>query len=223
MYGGSILKKLILPLALTASLLIPSVAFGAGTYKVVSGDTVWKVAVKNQVGITELISANPQVKNINMIYPGQSLNIPSNNYQSIEQQVVNLVNTERAKAGLKPLVSDWELARVARFKSEDMRDNRYFAHNSPIYGTPFQMMKSFGIHYRAAGENIAAGQTTAESVMQAWMNSAGHKKNILDPNFTHIGVGICKRRFIRSLLDTAIYEQVSIKLTTFIDFANTVI
>ena len=192
MYGGSILKKLILPIALTASLLLPSVAFGAGTYKVVSGDTLWKVAVKNQVGITELISANPQVKNINMIYPGQSLNIPSNHYQSIEQQVVNLVNAERAKAGLKPLKSDWELARVARFKSEDMRDNRYFDHNSPIYGTPFQMMKSFGINYRSAGENIAAGQTTAESVMQAWMNSPGHKKNILSPNFTHIGVGYAK-------------------------------
>ena len=186
------MKKLILPIALTASLLLPSVAFGAGTYKVVSGDTLWKVAVKNQVGITELISANPQVKNINMIYPGQSLNIPSNHYQSIEQQVVNLVNAERAKAGLKPLKSDWELARVARFKSEDMRDNRYFDHNSPIYGTPFQMMKSFGINYRSAGENIAAGQTTAESVMKAWMNSPGHKKNILSPNFTHIGVGYAK-------------------------------
>ena len=192
MYGGSILKKLILPIALTASLLLPSVAFGAGTYKVVSGDTLWKVAVKNQVGITELISANSQVKNINMIYPGQSLNIPSNHYQSIEQQVVNLVNAERAKAGLKPLKADWELARVARFKSEDMRDNRYFDHNSPIYGTPFQMMKSFGINYRSAGENIAAGQTTAESVMKAWMNSPGHKKNILSPSFTHIGVGYAK-------------------------------
>jgi uncharacterized YkwD family protein/spore coat assembly protein SafA len=186
------LKKFILPIALTASLLLPSVAFGAGTYKVVSGDTLWKVAVKNQVGITELISANSQVKNINMIYPGQSLNIPSNHYQSIEQQVVNLVNAERAKAGLKPLKADWELARVARFKSEDMRDNRYFDHNSPIYGTPFQMMKSFGINYRSAGENIAAGQTTAESVMQAWMNSPGHKKNILSPTFTHIGVGYAK-------------------------------
>ena len=192
MYGGSILKKLILPIALTASLLLPSVAFGAGTYKVVNGDTLWKVAVKNQVGITELISANSQVKNINMIYPGQSLNIPSNHYQSIEQQVVNLVNAERAKAGLKPLKADWELARVARFKSEDMRDNRYFDHNSPIYGTPFQMMKSFGINYRSAGENIAAGQTTAESVMKAWMNSPGHKKNILSPSFTHIGVGYAK-------------------------------
>ena len=192
MYGGSILKKLILPIALTASLLLPSVAFGAGTYKVVNGDTLWKVAVKNQVGITELISANSQVKNINMIYPGQSLNIPSNHYQSIEQQVVNLVNAERAKAGLKPLKADWELARVARFKSEDMRDNRYFDHNSPIYGTPFQMMKSFGINYRSAGENIAAGQTTAESVMKSWMNSPGHKKNILSPNFTHIGVGYAK-------------------------------
>ena len=186
------MKKFILPIALTASLLLPSVAFGAGTYKVVSGDTLWKVAVKNQVGITELISANSQVKNINMIYPGQSLNIPSNHYQSIEQQVVNLVNAERAKAGLKPLKADWELARVARFKSEDMRDNRYFDHNSPIYGTPFQMMKSFGINYRSAGENIAAGQTTAESVMQAWMNSPGHKKNILSPTFTHIGVGYAK-------------------------------
>ena len=192
MYGGSILKKLILPIALTASLLLPSVAFGAGTYKVVNGDTLWKVAVKNQVGITELISANPQVQNINMIYPGQSLNIPSNHYQSIEQQVVNLVNAERAKAGLKPLKSDWELARVARFKSEDMRDNRYFDHNSPIYGTPFQMMKSFGINYRSAGENIAAGQTTAESVMKSWMNSPGHRKNILSPTFTHIGVGYAK-------------------------------
>ena len=186
------MKKFILPIALTASLLLPSVAFGAGTYKVVSGDTLWKVAVKNQVGITELISANSQVKNINMIYPGQSLNIPSNHYQSIEQQVVNLVNAERAKAGLKPLKADWELARVARFKSEDMRDNRYFDHNSPIYGTPFQMMKSFGINYRSAGENIAAGQTTAESVMKSWMNSPGHKKNILSPSFTHIGVGYAK-------------------------------
>ena len=192
MYGGSILKKLILPIALTASLLLPSVAFGAGTYTVGNGDTLWKVAVKNQVGITELISANSQVKNINMIYPGQSLNIPSNHYQSIEQQVVNLVNAERAKAGLKPLKADWELARVARFKSEDMRDNRYFDHNSPIYGTPFQMMKSFGINYRSAGENIAAGQTTAESVMKSWMNSPGHKKNILSPTFTHIGVGYAK-------------------------------
>ena len=192
MYGGFILKKLILPIALTASLLLPSVAFGAGTYKVVGGDTLWKVAVKNQVGITEIINANPQVKNINMIYPGQTLNIPSNNYQSIEQQVVKLVNAERAKVGVKPLTSDWELARVARFKSEDMRDNRYFDHNSPMYGTPFQMMKSFGINYRAAGENIAAGQTTAESVMKAWMNSPGHKQNILSPNFTHIGVGYAK-------------------------------
>jgi uncharacterized YkwD family protein/spore coat assembly protein SafA len=192
MYGGFILKKLILPIALTASLLLPSVAFGAGTYKVVGGDTLWKVAVKNQVGITEIINANPQVKNINMIYPGQTLNIPSNNYQSIEQQVVKLVNAERAKVGVKPLTSDWELARVARFKSEDMRDNRYFDHNSPIYGTPFQMMKSFGINYGYAGENIAAGQTTAESVMKSWMNSPGHKKNILSPNFTHIGVGYAK-------------------------------
>ena len=210
MYGGSILKKLILPIALTASLLLPSVAFGAGTYKVVSGDTLWKVAVKNQVGITELISANSQVKNINMIYPGQSLNIPSNHYQSIEQQVVNLVNAERAKAGLKPLKADWELARVARFKSEDMRDNRYFDHNSPIYGTPFQMMKSFGINYRSAGENIAAGQTTAESVMKVMDELTRPQEEHFKSKLYTYWSRICKRRLIRSLLDTAIYEQVII-------------
>ena len=194
MYGGPILKKLILPIALTASLLLPSVAFGAGTYKVVGGDTLWKVALKNQVGITELISANPQVQNLNLIYPGQSLNIPNNHYQSVEQQVVNLVNAERAKVGIKPLTSDWELARVAQFKSEDMRDNRYFDHNSPLYGTPFQMMKSFGINYGYAGENIAAGQTTAESVMKDWMNSPGHRTNILNGQYTQIGVSFAESR-----------------------------
>ena len=186
------MKKLIMVSILSLSLLIPSAAFGAGTYKVVSGDTLWKIAVKNQVGISELIEANPQIPNINLIYVGQSINIPTIQSQSFEQEVVDLVNQERAKAGLKALSSDWELARVARFKSEDMRDNKYFSHNSPTYGTPFQMMKSFGINYMSAGENIAAGQATPEAVVKAWMNSSGHKANILSSSFTHIGVGYAK-------------------------------
>ncbi len=96
---------------------------------------------------------------------------------------------ERAKNGLKPLTSDWELSRVARYKSQDMKDNKYFSHTSPVYGSPFQMMKSFGISYRSAGENIARGQTTPKAVVNAWMNSQGHRANILNSSYTHIGVG----------------------------------
>ncbi|MBO7304856.1 MAG: hypothetical protein J6V09_06510 [Clostridia bacterium] len=105
------------------------------------------------------------------------------------REVVRLVNVERSKQGLKPLSSDWELSRVARYKSEDMRKNNYFSHTSPTYGSPFQMMKSFGIKYKTAGENIAKGYKTPTAVVTGWMNSSGHRANILNPTFTHIGVG----------------------------------
>ncbi|EMX0192392.1 serine protease [Bacillus cereus] len=106
-----------------------------------------------------------------------------------EQRVVELTNAERAKQGLPALKTDTELSKVARIKSEDMQKNNYFDHNSPTYGSPFDMMKKFGISYTSAGENIAQGQRTPEEVVQAWMNSAGHRANILNNGFTHIGVG----------------------------------
>ncbi|WP_077304427.1 CAP domain-containing protein [Terribacillus halophilus] len=108
---------------------------------------------------------------------------------AFEQQVVELTNQEREKAGLSPLKADVELSKVARAKSQDMADNGYFDHNSPTYGSPFDMMKSFGISYQTAGENIAQGQKTPEEVVQAWMNSQGHRENILNPDYTNIGVG----------------------------------
>ncbi len=106
-----------------------------------------------------------------------------------EQRVVELTNAERTKQGLPALQIDNELSKVARIKSEDMQKNNYFDHNSPTYGSPFDMMKKFGISYKSAGENIAQGQRTPEEVVQAWMNSAGHRANILNNGFTHIGVG----------------------------------
>ncbi|KLA21776.1 CAP domain-containing protein [Bacillus cereus] len=106
-----------------------------------------------------------------------------------EQRVVELTNAERAKQGLPALKIDTKLSKVARVKSEDMQKNNYFDHNSPTYGSPFDMMKKFGISYTSAGENIAQGQRTPEEVVQAWMNSAGHRANILNNGFTHIGVG----------------------------------
>src|SRR5699024_3915976 len=91
--------------------------------------------------------------------------------------------------GLEPLKVDWELSRVAQEKSRDMALNDYFSHNSPTYGSPFQMMQDWGISYTNAGENIAKGQLTPSEVVNAWMNSEGHRANILNEEFTHIGVG----------------------------------
>lgn len=106
-----------------------------------------------------------------------------------EKQVVDLTNAERQKAGLKPLQIHTQLMNVAEAKSADMAKNNYFSHNSPTYGSPFDQIKAAGISYRAAGENIAQGQRTPAQVVQAWMDSPGHRANILNANFTHIGVG----------------------------------
>ncbi|AIC95904.1 MULTISPECIES: SafA/ExsA family spore coat assembly protein [Shouchella] len=168
-----------------------SEAKAASTHTVQSGDTMWKIAVRYQVGVQEIIDANPQLSNPNVIHPGQTIQLPSQQSQgqSIEKEVVRLVNEERAKHGLQPLKENWELSRVARFKSADMRDKNYFSHTSPTYGSPHQMIRDFGIQYRASGENIAAGQTSAQAVFQSWMNSSGHRQNILSPTYTEIGVG----------------------------------
>jgi uncharacterized YkwD family protein/spore coat assembly protein SafA len=161
------------------------------TYKVVAGDSLWKIAVKHEIGVSEIISANPQIKNPNLIYPGDTVYIPSidSKVLDLESQVVSLVNAERAKYGLPALKMDWELSRVARYKSQDMRDRGYFSHTSPTYGSPFDMMKKFGLSYRYAGENIAKGFSTPSAVVKGWMNSEGHRANILNKNFTKIGVG----------------------------------
>lgn len=161
------------------------------TYTVVRGDTMWKIAVKYHVGTSEIIAANPQVANPDLIYPNQKLNIPltDTSVTSYEERVAELVNEIRAGYGLKPLTLNWELSRVARYKSQDMHDKGYFSHTSPTYGSPFDMMKSFGLSYRSAGENIAMGYKTPESVVDAWMNSSGHRANILNSSFTQIGVG----------------------------------
>lgn len=108
---------------------------------------------------------------------------------TVEAQVLQLVNAERGKAGLSALTMNGTLSSVAKTKASDMRDKNYFSHDSPTYGSPFDMMKQFGISYSYAGENIAAGQQTAQAVMTAWMNSPGHRQNIMSPNFTQMGIG----------------------------------
>lgn len=188
------LKKKVLLLVISIGLLIgmiPMVASAATTYTVVKGDTMWRIAVRYEVGLDEIKKANPHIKDPALIYPGDVLTIPttSDSVLAYEAEVVRLVNERRAEYGLKPLTQNWQLSRVARYKSEDMKDNGYFSHTSPTYGSPFQMIKSFGISYRTAGENIAKGYATPQAVVNGWMNSAGHRANILNASFTEIGVG----------------------------------
>ena len=176
--------------AASAETLAPT-AVTTVTHTVVSGDTMWKLAVRYRVGLSEIIAANPHIKDPHWIYPGDVLYIPltDSDVTDFESEVVRLVNVERAKNGLSALTENWELSRVARYKSKDMHDRGYFSHTSPTYGSPFDMMKNFGISYRTAGENIAKGYRTPQEVVNGWMNSEGHRANILNASFKQIGVG----------------------------------
>ena len=184
-------RTLLAAAVLTGSLLTMPAEAASLSHKVVRGDTMWKLAVQYQVGTSEIIQANPQVADPDLIYPGQILQIPQleSTVSSYESEVIRLVNEIRQQNGLRPLAANWELSRVARYKSQDMRDNGYFSHNSPTYGTPFQMLSAFGLSYRTAGENIAKGYASPQAVVNGWMNSSGHRANILNASYTQIAVG----------------------------------
>jgi len=186
------LKRKLFLVSLIISLCIVEVG-AQTTYTVRPGDSIWKISVRHETGISELLAKNPQVKNPSLIYPGQKLTIPApSSVKTFEDEVVKLVNIERSKKGLQTLKSNWEIARVARYKSQDMINKKYFSHTSPTYGSPFKMMETFGIRFSAAGENIAYGQRTPKEVMNGWMNSPGHRANILSPSYTNIGCGLAK-------------------------------
>ena len=113
----------------------------------------------------------------------------TSNMNSDEKEVFDLINKQRTNNGLAALKNDSEVQRVARIKAQDMVDNNYFSHTSPTYGSPFDMLKSFKISYKTAGENIA-GNSSNSSAVTAWMNSSGHKANILNSNFNYTGIGV---------------------------------
>ncbi len=106
-----------------------------------------------------------------------------------EQKLLDLVNKARKDAGVEPLSFDESLLKVARLKADDMADNRYFSHQSPTYGSPFDMMRQFDNSFKTAGENIA-GNKTVEGAFKAWMGSNDHKKNILNGSFSITGIGV---------------------------------
>lgn len=116
-------------------------------------------------------------------------NQTSSSMNANEKEVFNLINQQRKNNGLKELKIDEEIQRVARIKAEDMVANNYFSHNSPIYGSPSKMLNSFKISYKTAAENIA-GNSSNSGAVNSWMNSSGHKANILNANFNYTGVGV---------------------------------
>lgn len=142
---------------------------------------------------------NNENNNDNTVEKPEDNNNSSNNdasldgeFANFQKEVLRLVNVERSKRGLKELTLNTELSRVATLKSQDMINKNYFSHTSPTYGSPFDMMKKFNISYKTAGENIAMGQKTPAQVVEAWMNSEGHRANILNKNYTDLGVGVAK-------------------------------
>ena len=142
-------------------------------------------------------------KYVKLIYPNSTGGSSSSNNSSSgittttsqlttdEKEVFDLINAKRVANGLSPLKIDDELQNVARIKAQDMVNNNYFSHTSPTYGSPFDMMKKFGISYKTAGENIA-GNSTNSGAVDAWMNSEGHRANILNSSFNYTGIGVVK-------------------------------
>ena len=113
------------------------------------------------------------------------------NVHECTTEVLNLVNQERAAAGLPALQLDADAQRAAKAHAEDMSGRNYFAHNTPEGWTPTQRLQMLGASgYSGWGENIAVGQSSPAAVMNAWMNSTGHRENILRATFTHLGVGV---------------------------------
>ena len=182
------------------------------------GDSMWKIAKRYNVLFKDVLELNKHFKNQHLIHPKDEVELPDgstgtstdqstagdsagNETESAEpstaemtqaEAILKLVNQERAKAGVPALTLSEKLTSIANTKAKDMADNNYFSHDSPTYGSPFDMLKQFGVSFSYAGENIAAGQKTAEEVMNSWMNSSGHKANILNKNYTQLGVGFVR-------------------------------
>lgn len=184
------------------------------------GDSIWNIAQRYKIPFSKMMELNRHLHNPHLIFPQDKIEMPEDGQHgtgtttaedsksddiqhgneeptdhettSQAEAVLQLVNEERSKQGLQPLTLSAKLTDIATMKSKDMAEQGYFNHNSPTYGSPFQMLQDFGVHYSSAGENIAYNQQTPEEVMNAWLHSSGHRANILNASFTDLGVGYYK-------------------------------
>lgn len=172
-------------------------------YIIKKGDNLWNIAKRYHCTVRQIKELNPQLQKggeeyagktegeTNVVKPNDSIELPAaDEMTDVEAQVLKIVNEVRSKNGLSSLQgNDDALNKSARAKANDMATNNYFNHQSPTMGSPFDQMRNAGVKYRTAGENIAQGQKTAQDVMDDWMNSSGHRANILNKEYTHLGVG----------------------------------
>ena len=208
------MKTLLKTLFLVALVLGFSFPASAENCTVQKDDSLWKIAKRYNVRFSDLCRVNKHLRDLGKIYPYERVHLPhgsegettnhGSEHDNIEIQnetpngvtesaeaeaVLQLVNKERTKQGLQALTLSSELTSIANTKAADMRDQNYFDHTSPTYGSPFEMLQRFGVQYSSAGENIAAGQRSAEDVMKDWLNSSGHRANILNKEYRELGVG----------------------------------
>lgn len=164
---------------------------GVGEWYIIQTDSDYVGAVSRKYVRAIYPSSSGSSNNGNSSSGNSSSNsgTQTSNMNSDEKEVFDLINKQRTNNGLDALKNDSEIQRVARIKAQDMVYNNYFSHASPTYGSPFDMLKSFKISYKTAGENIA-GNSSNSSAVTAWMNSSGHKANILNSNFNYTGIGV---------------------------------
>ena len=113
---------------------------------------------------------------------------PAKDFSAMQTEMLGYINAARADDNLAPLTLDTALCNGAYLKSKDMAENNYFSHTSPTYGSPFAMMKNLGVTYWAAAENIAKN-TSVKGAHNAFMNSTGHRQNILGSGYHKVGLG----------------------------------
>ena len=145
---------------------------------------------KNQIGTVHcnyIIPTNDQKAastNTEVISDTNNLDLTQD-----ESELLSLINNEREKNNLASLKIDHELQNVARLKANDLVDNNYFSHISPVYGTPFEMLKANRISYKTASENIA-GNSSISKAFDSWMSSESHKSNILSNDYNYTGLAV---------------------------------
>lgn len=145
---------------------------------------------KNQIGtahekyITPVEESKSAVTNTEVIEETPEIQLTSD-----ESELISLINSERNKNNLKALEIDKELQNIARLKAQDLVENNYFSHTSPIYGTPFEMLKKHNISYKTASENIA-GNSSISGAFNSWIQSDSHKQNILNNNYNYTGLAV---------------------------------
>jgi len=139
------------------------------------------VATKPQVQ-TLVVKSENKIKNSNKIAQNSGV-------VNFETQLLKLTNLERQKRGIAPLTLSSQLSKAAQLHAIDMAKNNYFSHTGRNGSSISDRAKANGYKYSRLGENIAAGRSTADGTIKQWMNSAGHRANILNPKFTEIGFG----------------------------------